>query len=79
MSIDKIQIVDDKNVERKVLNKITVEKLLDELSPEDKRIVLLKTNNYTSKEIAAELGGSRHRIDRRYKNAIKTMRGVVLA
>jgi RNA polymerase sigma factor (sigma-70 family) len=71
-----IQIVDDHNTERKVINRITIEELLAKLTPFERTIVLRRNKDYTFPEIGEQLGYSRQYICTTYKRALVKMRGI---
>jgi RNA polymerase sigma factor (sigma-70 family) len=70
-----VQIVDDPNIERKVVNRITIEELLNCLTTFERTIVLQRNKDYTFPEIGKQLGYSRQYIFNTYKKALAKMRG----
>lgn len=64
------------NVEKQVINKITVEKMLGKLSKRQRQIVMLSLRGYIFEEIAEMLGskGNGKSANKTYHDAIKKMR-----
>jgi RNA polymerase sigma factor (sigma-70 family) len=63
------------NVERHVINKVTIENLLNQLNGRQRQVVELFIQGYTGDEIAERLGsGSTQSVNMSYHRAIKRMR-----
>lgn len=63
------------NVEKYVINKLTVEEMLEEINEHQKKILFLRMEGYTFKEIGDKLGGVSHQaIIQSYQRAINKMR-----
>jgi RNA polymerase sigma factor (sigma-70 family) len=63
------------NVERHVINKVTIENLLNQLNGRQRQVVELFIQGYTGDEISERLGsGSTQSVNKTYHRAIERMR-----
>ena len=68
------ELPSDMNVEKTVVNRITVEELLSILSVEERAIVLMRNEDYTFVEIGRQMGYARDTIRMKYNKALAKMR-----
>ncbi|MRX70865.1 sigma-70 family RNA polymerase sigma factor [Bacillus lacus] len=69
-------LVSDYNVERLVLNRITINNLLSRLTPLEKEVVLWREQGYKFPEIGLKTGFTRTYMHKTYKQALAKMREV---
>lgn len=71
-----IQIVDDHNLERKVVNRVYLEQLLSVLTSEDRMIFLQYNNDSTFAEIGKQIGRSREHVRKKYYKTVEKLREI---
>ena len=71
--MDKLESPEDEG--ERILNKLLVKKLLDDLAPDERDIIILRYYcNQTQAQIAGRLGISQVQVSRIEKKILKTMR-----